>query len=107
MQEYCLEEVFSIVEETVGVTSAKVFFQPPNNGIERKEDSGNKNFWETINNICGKQLQSSAKPEVTTVVNKDGSSTFVQETVGVFDTEKFFLVSKQEKEKAVDRRQRY
>ena len=61
-RKYCLEEVFSVIEKTVGVTSAKAFFQPPNNGIESKEDSGNENLWENISNLYGKQLQSSAKP---------------------------------------------
>ena len=45
--------------------------------MESEEDSGDENLSETIKNFSGKQLQSSAEVEVTTVGNTNGGSTLL------------------------------
>ena len=84
-----MEEVLFIIEEIDVVTFAKALFQSLMTEWKVKKE-WRQNLWGTIHDISGKQLQSSAEAEVTTVGNKSDGSTLVQKTVGVYDTEKFF-----------------
>ena len=41
-RKYYQKKVLSIIEETDGITSVKVFLQPPDDGMESEGDSGDE-----------------------------------------------------------------
>ena len=59
------EEVLAQIEEDDSVTSAKVFIQPPKDGMDSEGDSGDEETGGTVNNLSGKQLQAAAEAKLS------------------------------------------
>ena len=55
------------IEEDDSVTSAKVFIQPPNDGMDSEGDSGDEETGGTVNNLSGKQLQAAAEAKLSSM----------------------------------------
>ena len=55
------------IEEDDSVTSAKVFIQPPNDGMDSEGDSGDEEKGGTVNNLSGKQLQAAAEAKLSSM----------------------------------------
>ena len=73
----------STVKKTDGITSAKVFLQFLMMRWKMKKAVVTKISGKLSLILAGSNFITCAEAKVTTVVNKDGGSTFFQETVGV------------------------
>ena len=61
------EEVLAQIEEDEAVTLAMVFIQPPSDGFDSEEDSGDEDTGGSVNNLSGKQLQANAEARVVSI----------------------------------------
>ena len=66
IRRYTVNEVISMIEDDQDVQRADIYIDPPSDGIETDEESGNEDEGGTFSNLSGRQLRSSASVTVET-----------------------------------------
>jgi hypothetical protein len=69
-RKYTVKEVLDALEDDEDFGSAEIFIDPPRDGVESEEDSGDEDEGGSMNNLSGRQLMSACQGRLRTRSNE-------------------------------------